>query len=77
MGAAYPVNVTTQHQLYSNATYAAQAQQSFLINQSGPLTTFGSNYLGNTNAHESLEFDIYADFAQQRGNISRTLAWPT
>ncbi|KAH6694933.1 hypothetical protein BKA61DRAFT_711361 [Leptodontidium sp. MPI-SDFR-AT-0119] len=45
MGAAYPVNVTTQHQLSSNATYASQAQQSFLINQSWPLTTFDSNYL--------------------------------
>jgi choline dehydrogenase len=44
-GIIFPVNVTTQHSLFSNATYAAEAVESFNNDRTGPLTLFGSNYI--------------------------------
>ena len=46
-GPTYRVNVTgTQSQLIVNSTFLLQAIESYLRNQSGPLTTSVSNYLG-------------------------------
>ncbi|MCJ1464216.1 hypothetical protein MMC07_002829 [Pseudocyphellaria aurata] len=42
-GVTYRVNVTTQSQLYGNATFAAQATEEYLQNQTGPLTSLGGN----------------------------------
>lgn len=45
-GANFRVNVTTQSQLSSNGTFVSEAIKEYLENQSGPLTTSVSNYLG-------------------------------
>ena len=42
----YKVNVTTQSALSNNATYAAQATDDYLVNQTGPLTLGGASVAG-------------------------------
>ncbi|BCR89569.1 GMC family oxidoreductase [Aspergillus chevalieri] len=44
-GTLYPVNAVSQHRLWSNSTYAAEAHDQFYKTRSGPLTTFASNYI--------------------------------
>ncbi|KAF2230134.1 GMC oxidoreductase [Viridothelium virens] len=73
-GIGYPVNVSKQHQLYSNATYAAEAQETFVQNQTGPLTAFGSNYI----AWEHFPESTYANLSSAaRAELSNFPAdWP-
>ena len=40
------MNVTTSSALSTNATYAAQATEEYLMNQTGPLTLPGGNIVG-------------------------------
>ncbi|MCJ1430299.1 hypothetical protein MMC29_008216, partial [Sticta canariensis] len=58
-GVTHRVNVTTQSQLFGNATFAAQATEEYLQNQTGPLTSGG----GTTVAFEKLP-------EQLRGKLS-------
>ncbi|KAL8901139.1 MAG: hypothetical protein Q9207_005342, partial [Kuettlingeria erythrocarpa] len=41
----FPVNVTTLNQLFSNATYLAEASQAYVNAHTGPLSIFSGNYL--------------------------------
>lgn len=45
-GIGVSVNATSQHLLYSNTSFANIALEQWHSDRSGPLTAFGSNYLG-------------------------------
>ena len=51
--AFYNVSVTTNSAL-SNETYAAEAGQDYLLNQTGPLTNPGYNEIGKLYANTSI-----------------------
>ncbi|KAF9870427.1 UPF0187 domain membrane protein [Colletotrichum karsti] len=44
-GTLFTVNGVSQHRLWNNATYSAEAETEFENSHSGPLTAFASNYL--------------------------------
>ncbi|KAJ5957962.1 alcohol oxidase [Penicillium vulpinum] len=60
-GTLQPINATSQHRLWNNATYAAEAYLEFYNSRSGPLTAFGSNYILWEKFPNSSFLDISAD----------------
>ncbi len=54
-GTSYRVNVTTQSQLSVNASFAIQATEAYLQNQTGPLTNPSGNSVGKSICDEKIE----------------------